>query len=217
MKTKALLIFSIVLLGFACKGPQGKDAETSDAKEVKSAEAAMNYQVVAEESIIHWTGSKPTGEHHGTVEVQRGVLNVDENTIIGGSFVMDMTSILVEDIEDPEMNQKLEGHLKSPDFFNVDTFSTASFEITQVDAVGENPDYTHKISGNLTIKDISKNISFMAHVEITPEAIKAHTERFIIDRTNWDVNYQSKTVFDNLKDKFIHDDIALEVELKAKP
>jgi polyisoprenoid-binding protein YceI len=217
MKTKALFVLSIVLVGFACKGPQGKKAETSDAKEVKSAEAAMNYQVIPEESTIHWTGSKPTGEHHGTVSVKSGVLNVDENTIIGGSFVIDMTSIVVEDIEDPEMNQKLQGHLKSPDFFNVDTFNTASFEITQVDAVGDNPDYTHKISGNLTIKDISKNISFMAHVEIGPEAINAQTERFIIDRTNWDVNYQSKKVFDNLKDKFIHDDIALEVKLKAQP
>jgi len=177
----------------------------------------MNYQVVPSESTVHWTGAKPTGEHNGTVNVQSGVLNVDENTIVGGSFIMDMTSIKVEDIEDPEMNQKLEGHLKSADFFHVDTFNTASFEITKVETLANNPDYTHKISGNLSIKDIVKNISFMAKVEITPEMVEAHTERFIIDRTNWNVNYQSKTVFNNLQDQFIHDDIALEVKLRAKP
>jgi polyisoprenoid-binding protein YceI len=217
MKTKALIVLSVFLMGYACKGPQGKKSETSDAQEVMSAEVTMNYQVVPAESAVHWTGSKPTGEHYGTVNVQKGVLNVDENTIVGGSFVMDMTSIKVEDIEDPEMNQKLEGHLKSADFFNVDTFSTASFEITKVQPVADDPNYTHKISGNLSIKSSSKNISFLAKVEITPEMVKANTERFVIDRTKWNVNYQSKSVFDNLKEQFIHDEVALEVKLKAQP
>lgn len=210
-----LLIFAVAAIS-SCKGPQGDKAETADKKDVDSDVTQSEVYIVdTDASVIHWKGSKPTGEHHGTVQLKTGELQITDKSITGGSFIIDLSSIVNEDIEDPEMNAKLVGHLKSPDFFHVDSFPVAEFEITSVVPQEQDPDYTHSVSGNLTMKDITKNITFKANVEITEGQIKATTNDFIIDRTVWNVNYGSKKVFDNLKDNFIHDEMGLKIELIA--
>ena len=210
-----LLIFAVAAIS-SCKGPKGEKAGVAEKKDVNADITQSEVYVVdTDASVIHWEGSKPTGEHHGTVQLKTGELQITENEITGGSFIIDLNSIVNEDIEDPEMNAKLVGHLKSPDFFHVDSFPVAEFEITSVVPQDQDPDFSHSISGNLTMKDITKNITFKANVEMNEGQLKATSNNFIIDRTVWNVTYGSKKVFDNLQDNFIHDEMGLKIELIA--
>jgi len=203
-------------LALSCKGPQGKDAEVSKAENVQSTLSDVDYELLTSESQVKWVGAKPGGEHFGRVFFHSGSLNMLEEKLSGGQFVIDMEAILVDDIEDAGMNKKLVQHLKSTDFFHVDSFKVATFQITRVEPAVENKKFGSIVSGNLTIKGITKNISFPVKVEVDGDIIYAQSDRFVIDRTLWEVNYQSKKVFANLKDKFIHDDIAIEVRIAAK-
>lgn len=219
LKFLAIAIISVAMLQ-ACKSPEGEKTETKDAEQVKTAEG-VSYAVDTQASSVKWLGTKPTGEHYGYVPIAEGELMVKDDMITGGNFTMTVANLTVEDIEDEETNAKLSGHLRSPDFFNTDTFPTISFEITGVEQLqdevtDEGMQLTHKISGNLTIKDITKNISFKAQVNMAEGKIEAMTPQFLIDRTKWNVNYGSKKVFDNLKDNFIHDDIGITIKLHAK-
>ncbi|MCF8331128.1 MAG: YceI family protein [Bacteroidales bacterium] len=212
------LISAFIMQG--CMNPEGEKTETQEAQKEKSGEG-ISYIVNADNSSVKWLGTKPTGEHYGYVPITEGNLTVKNNMITGGSFTMDISSLDVEDLEDPEKNAKLTGHLKSPDFFNTDTFPTSEFVITGVeelnDKMSENGmELTHKISGNLTIKDITKNISFNANVNIMDNKLKAKTPQFLIDRTKWDVNWGSKSVFGKAVNTVVHDDIGITIKLHTK-
>lgn len=221
MKTLKFLAIALISASIlqSCMNPEGEKSGTKDAEKAKQGEG-ITYTVNEENSSVKWLGTKPGGEHHGFVPVTEGKLIMEGDMIKGGNFSMDVSSLTVEDIEDPEMNDKLTNHLKSPDFFNTDTFPTIKFEITDAQKLNgatteEGMQLTHKISGNLIIKDISKNISFRAQVNDLDNQIEAQTPQFLIDRTKWDVNYGSRKVFDDLKDNFIHDDIGLTIKLQA--
>ncbi|OUR99309.1 lipid-binding protein [Flavobacteriales bacterium 33_180_T64] len=161
--------------------------------------------VKVKESTITWTGHKVTGSHEGTINLTAGNLIFDGNTLTGGSFTMDMTSINVTDIEAGQGKEKLEGHLKSDDFFGTSNHPSATFKITSVD--GKNGKY--KVTGNLTIKGKSHQSTFNMNVT---ESIA--TANFKIDRTKYDIKYGSSSFFDNLKDKAISDEFDLNVILK---
>lgn len=188
----------------ACAGnPEGKKAETADA--IESGEAVGTaYQVDTTQSTVKWTGTKMTGAHEGTVNIKSGELFVDNEAITGGSFVLDMNTISSTDL-DGEYKEKLDGHLKAEDFFNVAANPEASFQITEVKAGASANEV--KISGNLTIKGISKNITFDAKVdELTETTVKASAD-FNIAREDWGVNYSGKE--DDLISKEINFKIAL--------
>lgn len=211
------LFTAITVISFSCKGPQGEKADVKEKKDVQSeTKDYVVYSVDQSASTVHWKGTKPTGEHYGNVQISEGKVKVSDDKIVGGSFTIDLNTIVCEDLEDPEMNAKLVGHLKSADFFNVDSFATAKFEITEVGPIEKETEFGYSISGNLTMKDITKNITFKASIEMSDGAISAYTNNFVIERTLWNVNYGSKKVFDNLKDNFIHDHIGLKIELEAK-
>lgn len=129
-----------------------------------------------------------------------------------------MNTITVEDITDEESNQKLTAHLSSADFFDVKKYATSKFEITgveklqEVDAEGNN----YKIMGNLTIKDITKNITIPANVSMDENQFTAEA-KFSIDRTEWNIQYGSGKFFKGLGDKMINDAIDFELNLVAKP
>lgn len=225
MKHLKLLAF-VALIGataFSCKNPTGDRAKTADALKAAALENYEAYTVNLDESMVEWVGTKPTGQHNGTTSLSEGILKVYEGQIVGGKFTIDLTSIVVLDITDAGMNARLLGHLKSADFFEVETWPTAEFEIVTVDAKGAATAQaetgvvpTHTITGNLTMKGITKAISFDAQVETTEGIVSAKTVRFLIDRTDWGVNYGSNKIFDNLKDNFIHDDMALTIRLVAE-
>lgn len=221
MKTKFLnflAITAILIAASSCKNDKKNKTTADEAETVIEAPAkAAQYNVVAAESTIEWIGSKPTGKHMGTIKVAEGTIKATEGAIESGSFTIDMASINVTDLEGDE-KAGLEGHLKGEGegkedhFFNIAKFPKASFEIT---GVKENAGKTI-IEGNLTIKGIKKNISFPVSTTASGDMMSLTTEPFTINRTQWGVNYGSKSVFENLGDKFINDDIQLTVSLKAK-
>ncbi len=164
--------------------------------------------VDTEASTITWKGYKVTGSHEGTVKVKEGVLKLDHGTLVGGSFSIDMTSLVCTDLEAGQGAEKLVGHLASPDFFNTAEHTTVKFEITKAVAYADN-DY--KVVGNLTIKEITKEIKFRANV-----ADGKATAKITIDRTDFNVNYGSGSIFDGLADKTIYDEFDLDVTLVTK-
>ncbi len=153
---------------------------------------AMNFSVDAKSSKLNWTGEKITGKHWGTVNIKNGAVNSDNNKM-SGSFEIDMTSIVSEDLKgDKATHDKLIGHLKSDDFFSVDKNPTAKFTLKKADKYnpkkGEN--YNYMITGDLTIKGITHEIRFPANINIKDKNMTANAS-FTIDRTKWNVRYGS--------------------------
>ena len=169
-----------------------------------------SYNVDTTQSKVVWTGRKVTGEHTGTIQIKEGNLEVDGSKLQGGSFVIDMNSITNSDLEG-EYKGKLEGHLKSDDFFGVATHPTAQFVITMAKA---KKDGQYDITGDLTIKNITHEITFPATVKVEDTQVTADA-KITIDRSKYDVRYGSGSFFDNLGDKTIYDDFDLQVNLIA--
>lgn len=182
--------------------------------------AGRKLPVNTAESKVNWIGKKVGGEHNGYVKLSAGEITIDKNEITGGTFTIDLNSIVVLDLKDEGMNGKLVGHLKSADFFDAANYPTAKFVITKVSkakapAAGA-AKATHTLEGDLTIKGITKKISFDASINLLNGKITASTSPFTLNRTHWGVNYQSKSIFAELKDQFIYDDMTLSIELVSK-
>lgn len=218
IKFVSILIVTVLLItAYSCKGEKQNETNANTQEEVKEAPAeAITYTVDVASSSIDWVGSKPLGKHNGTLKLASGTFETKEGMITSGSFIIDMTSINVTDLEGDD-KASLEGHLKGEGegkedhFFNVAKFPKAVFDVT---GVTEKEGKTF-IDGNLTIKGIKKNISFPATTSVEGDTITLNTEVFTINRTEWGVNYGSKSVFENLGDKFINDDIEIKISLKA--
>ncbi|WP_242205509.1 YceI family protein [Aestuariivivens insulae] len=161
--------------------------------------------VKVEDSQVVWKGYKVTGSHEGTIVIKSGELIFEEDKLVGGEFVIDMTSIAVTDIQG-EYQGKLEGHLKSDDFFGVENHPTSSLVFTSVKPSGKN---AYDVTGDLTIKGITKPINF----NLSVYGNKA-TASLKIDRSKYNVKYGSTSFFDNLKDKAIYDEFDLVSDLQ---
>lgn len=171
------------------------------------------YTVDAAKSAITWEGKKFAGEHSGTVGLTSGTLSFKGKSLTQGGFVINMNSIKVTDIKDAKQNANLEGHLKADDFFGVAKFPVANFTIKKVEANGA----TANITGDLTIKGITKSITFPATLAWTAgNTVTATADKIVIDRTKFGVEYKSKSIFSNIGDNFIYDDFTIAVKLVAK-
>lgn len=159
-----------------------------------------------EKSSINWVGKKVTGKHTGTINITSGEIAYDNGRLSGGNFVIDMSSIAVTDLEGG-MKGKLEGHLKSPDFFDVANHATAEFVITEVKGAGEAGKYN--VTGDLTIKGKTHPVSFTA-MSNDDGSFNADIS---VDRTLYDVRYGSGKFFEGLGDKMIYDNFDLSVVL----
>ncbi len=162
-------------------------------------------QVKTTESTVTWKGYKVTGSHYGTINLQSGSLSFDGDKLVGGEFVVDMSSLISTDLEG-EYKGKLEGHLKSDDFFGVANHPTSSLVFTNVKANGKN---SYEVTGDLTIKGITKAVTF----DVSVYGSKA-TATMKVDRSEYDVRYGSGSFFDNLGDKTIYDEFDLVVDLQ---
>ena len=218
--TVLLLVFSLAFT--ACGNNRSAEkAEGSEAVNVNEA-SGQEYSIVNENSDLHWRGTKPAGQHVGTVAISEGYVTVENKEITGGSFIIDLNTIVDTDLKDEEMNSKLVGHLKSPDFFDVATFPFAKFEITSLtpqnaETASDNSfKATHILNGNLSLKGITKNISFPVIISIDENTVIAYSDEFAIDRTQWNVNFMSKSIFAELKDEFINDLINIKIETEFK-
>lgn len=223
MKKRVLnfvLVAGVTLGSVACKDDKSNRVEPGEAQEAAVAtEEAVTYEIDTTASTIEWRGTKPTGEHKGTIAIQDGTLSATQEEITSGSVTIDMNSIKVTDEGmDDKDRTSLENHLKGTvegketDFFDVNEYPTASFEITGV--TEENGQ--KMLQGNLTLKDSTKNIQFPVSTDIDEDEVTLESETFTIDRTNWGVNYGSKSVFDNLGDNFISDEMELTIKVTAK-
>lgn len=162
-------------------------------------------EVNTETSVVAWKAYKVTGSHMGTVALKSGTLEFDGEKLVGGEFVVDMPTIITTDLEG-DMKGKLEGHLKSDDFFGVEAHPTATLKFTEVKASGKN---SYEVTGDLTIKGITKPITF----DVSVYGSKA-TATLKVDRAAYDVKYGSGSFFDNLGDKTIYDEFDLVVDLE---
>lgn len=161
-------------------------------------------------STIHWTGKKVSGEHTGTIALKNGKVEVTDGKLTGGIFEIDMPSITDTDMEG-EWKTKLEGHLRSEDFFSTEKFPVSTLEITKAEFV---KDKMYNITGKLTIKGITNEVTFPAKVEIDKNKLAAYAD-FNIDRTLWDIRYGSKKFFEDIGDKMIYDEFSLKVKIGA--
>ncbi|HBL74671.1 MAG: lipid-binding protein [Bacteroidetes bacterium GWF2_42_66] len=178
---------------------------------LSSAAFAETYKVDKTKSTVKWLGKKVTGQHNGTISFSEGALQVANGKPSGGEFVIDMNSIVDEDLTDATWNQKLVGHLKSDDFFGVEKFPTAKLVLTNVTAKGGNK---YLFKGDLTIKGITHPAEFEASFSMSGNSVSAEGT-LVIDRSKYDVRYGSGKFFDNLGDKTIYDDFTLDFKVVA--
>lgn len=168
--------------------------------------SAQTKKVDVTKSKINWLGKKVTGQHEGTINLKDGTLVFKGKKLVGGSFTVDMNSIVVTDLKTGEGKEKLEGHLKSEDFFGIEKFTTSKLVFKTIAAKGEN---VYTVTADLTIKEITHPVTF----DLTFNGSVA-TTTFKINRTKYNIKYGSGSFFDNLGDKAIYDDFELTTSLK---
>lgn len=173
----------------------------------------QQYTADLDKSVVNWKGFKPTGNHYGTVQIKNGSFSVKDKEIISGEFDIDMNTII--DLDMPagsEHNTKLVNHLKSEDFFGVDKYPTANFTLQSTEKKGDR----YLCTGDLTLKNITHSVSFLATIKNEGKTLSLKSETFKIDRSKWDIKFKSKSFFSNLGDNFIYDDIELSVEVHSQ-
>ncbi|MDD2564853.1 MAG: YceI family protein [Salinivirgaceae bacterium] len=186
MKTKNLALSLIILLTSSIMFAQKSDVNTK-------------------ESTIEWLGKKIGGQHNGNIQIKSGSIELKNEIIVAGNFIIDMTTITNLDLEDEKTKRNLVGHLKSDDFFGVAKYPTAIFTITKTTPF-KNGKAT--ITGNITIKENTEPITF----EVVKSG-KAYQSKIEIDRSKFNVRYGSDSFFDNLGDKVIDDIFTLDIKL----
>ncbi|BAO54021.1 YceI family protein [Nonlabens marinus] len=209
---KMTSLAAVIAIAVSCKDNQNEVDATDAETEAMASEAAVTYNVDTEASTINWVGSKPTADHTGTIALSDGSVMVNGETVEGGEFTVDMTSIKVTDLEG-ESAMSLKSHLegtaegKQTDFFNTPEYPTAKFVVTGLNG--------NTLEGNLTLKDVTKNVSFPVTVSYDGDKMMLTSEEFTIDRTDWGIKYGSSNFTDIVADKAISDDIKLKVNLVA--
>lgn len=216
------LFIALAVVVFACDSAKKDAVEATEATETAAEATAQSvvFTVDTSASVINWIGKKSFvgDKHNGTVKIAAGKLALEGDQLTAGEFTIDMASIVDEDVKNPEYNAKLVGHLKSDDFFAVEEYPSAKFEITGVEAVTNNPEVTHNITGNLTMRGATKQITFPANVAIASDKLTGVTAEFTINRTDWKVMHNSENagIADLAKDNIISDAITLKVMLNAE-
>ncbi|TPE45320.1 YceI family protein [Pontibacter mangrovi] len=181
------------------------------------------------QSKVTWIGAKMTGRHNGLIDIQTGELYMTDSLITGGKVVLSMTTVRSADKTiDEASNKKLTNHLRSDDFFDTERYPTAVFELTGIapydsseagtsDAVVyselrvQHP--SHRITGNLTIRNQTKSVAFPARVTLEDSLLRAKAN-FNIDRTQWGLVYRSDK---SLGDQTIRNEVNIGLDLVAKP
>lgn len=206
----AILCLLIVNAAEVCVAVQPPASSQIDSSSV------INLQIDKEQSVVEWRGTEMRGRdsHEGILRLSDGVLQLEDGVLAGGYFVADMHSIEVTDIpkSDPVPRRYLTEHLESEDFFFVEKYPTARFEITQT---GDSGGDSFQITGNLTIRDVTKPVSFLVN-ETTEGGASVYTASFAIDRFEWNVSYQGSywerisSIIDN---NFVDAEMSINVRL----
>ncbi|MBK8347467.1 MAG: YceI family protein [Saprospiraceae bacterium] len=223
---KSSFLYSLVLFMtfslFSCKEKAVVETSANGNTTLPPAAPATGQEYFTDATMakITWIGSKPDGKHFGTINVSDGTLYVNDGRLTAGNVTIDMNSILVADLEG-EDKVSLEAHLKgtesegAEDFFNVTKYPTGKFEVVEIMGASDQPNSNATVTGNLTLLNKTKTISFPALISIGPDNISVNTIPFNINRTDYGITYKSKNIFKDLGDKFLDDDIVLQFSLSA--
>lgn len=204
---KVFYFLSIAAIAASCvSNPEGDKAETKDAVTATETAEGKKLPVDHTGSTITWLGKKVSGQHTGSIKLQSGELVLNNGKLQGGSFLIDMASLENKDITDPEYKGKLENHLKSDDFFAVAKFPTSKFEITEVKHLDSGK---VSIAGNLTLREVTKNITYTADIVESSDSKFVAKADFNINRKDWGVAYEG------MKDDLISDEINFKINLVA--
>ena len=232
MKTRFLasaLLGGIVFCISCTSAPKSDEAKTGEAKEVTENVTDESWKLDTAASKVEWVGTKVTGYHTGEVPLKSGEIFVKNGEVSGGKFVMDLANmqVLGPKSVDAASTKKLLGHLKSADFFDVEKNPEGSFELTGVrpyqgSALKDSTDPrqeqiskyrvdnpTHTVSGNLTLKGVTKNVEFPARITISGKNAEA-IAKFNINRKDWNIVYPGKP------DDLIRDAVHLGISIKAE-
>ncbi|MFW5659236.1 MAG: YceI family protein [Bacteroidota bacterium] len=214
MKTipNILIALALLLSMTACGGAENKEADTGEAAEAEDAEGATGYTVDKEASSVEWKAYKVTGdEHYGKFPIKSGEIKREGDNVTGGEVVVSVADLKIDDLEEgTEDYKKLEGHLKSEDFFAADEHPEAKLEITEVEEGGEDG-ASHTITANLTIRDKTNSVTFPADVTLDDDRVSAEA-KFAIDRMKWDVDWEKTNPAGELVAK---NKVDLHVNIKA--
>lgn len=204
-------LFMTAMVVVACKKEKPLVSENN---EVSTTKEGNPFIVDTLNSKIEWKGykifkSENTG-HFGTLKFESGDVTVKDGKLESGKFVADMNSLTSEDLKsDAAQLEKLNGHLKSGDFFEVEKFPTASYEITKV-TPSAGGDYNTLLDGNLTVKGISKPVQFKANVSVKEGEVSIATEPKDIQREEFGVKFKAPA-----ENGVIKDEITLQISIKA--
>ncbi len=221
MKKMFLAVTILGIVFTACKSE--KKVEAQEAQEVTPATAdAVDYKADIDATTIAWKGSHLGGlaPHNGTVKIKEGNITAEGDQIVGGKFTIDFATIVNENLADnPEKQTKLVDHIKHADILNVEKFPSASFEITSVEK--SEGDFNSKVTGNLDFLGVTKSISFPANTSVADGKVTLDSDRFVIDRTQWGLDYGAASeeevakMDESAKSKVISNDIEFQVKVIA--
>jgi len=214
MKKVVISLFVLAVAFTGCKD-SGKKVETKEAQEVKIVQKSetLTYSTVKEGSVLQWRAFHlgGTGARFGTAKLKHATVLLNDNKVTNAKFIVDLTSLSVDNFEDEKQKEQLEGHLKNEDFFNVEKFPTARFELTKVE---ENKgDYNSVITGNLTILETTKSISFNANIVTSEKEVAIKSEDFSVNRQDWKLSYHSEGDAGVPKDYLIANNIGFTIKV----
>jgi polyisoprenoid-binding protein YceI/rhodanese-related sulfurtransferase len=177
------------------------------------------YQINTDRSRVEWIGRNLMSAHTGTIKLRAGRIETRTGCLVQGAFTLDMNSIENTDVQDPKIRELFVWHLKSDDFFDVERFPVAEFEIKKADALPEaRPGSPNcEVTGNLTLKGITAELTFRPMFGTTADGLLAADAHFDIDRTRWNVLYGSGKFYEKLGKHLVSDDISLALKLIASP
>ena len=182
-------------------------SQSDSSKETNLQVSDATYTINPDQSIIVWTGREvTTSKHFGNIYFASGQFEVKSGLISSGEFVVDMTTIDNQDLPE-DRRGRLEAHLKSDDFFSVESHPTALLSILSSESLA---DGKWLVSGELTIKTFTHPVEF--EMLNSNDGWKAN---LVFDRSKYEVKFRSGTFFENLGDKLIYDDIELAINLKT--
>ncbi|RNI30154.1 YceI family protein [Rufibacter immobilis] len=217
LKTAGLALMAGLAMASCNEAPKGDKATITDEKSAAAA-SGQKFVVDTEASLVEFTGNGVGKNHPGSFKLTSGSVAVANNQITGGEFIIDIKSMDMEE-EGDMIDNKLRPHLLSGDFFDAEKFGTAKFEITKVEPYQNAGNDTSivqganfNVSGNFTLKGVTKNISFPARIELDDNTMEAEAN-FDIDRRQWQMNYGNDKT---LGDKFISETVNIELDLIAK-
>ena len=215
---KLAMMAAVAVLAASCNMEKAEEATTGDAQEVEAVVEATNVALDSG-SVVAWRGFKSyvASEHVGTIGVQEGTFAVLDGKVVGGSITIDMNAIVNTDIEDEGKNGYLVGHLKSQDFFFVDSFATGFFEIVEVKEVAAEGTNS-VVVGNLTLRGVTNSIEFPANIAVNEGSVSFDAPTFSIDRTKWGVKFhdsEDASIAETLKEDLIDHSIELTISVTA--